>query len=170
MARAAIGHRDKLMPTPTGIIAFSPSTPAAPTGSKNVTPQTDGGSPLQKFSFNYDATYDVIFAYIGQPPNAYVVQLIAFPIGVTFPANFANSVGFCGTNPTATATYTLKKNHSGAVTTVGTVVVSTGGAFTFASTGGAAQSFVAGDVLEILTPVADLTLADVTFTLHGYKT
>lgn len=40
------------MPAPTGIIAFSPTTPAATSGRLNVVPQTDNGSPIQRFSFN----------------------------------------------------------------------------------------------------------------------
>jgi hypothetical protein len=38
------------MSQPTTAIGFSPTTPAAPPGYVNATPQTDGGTPLQKVS------------------------------------------------------------------------------------------------------------------------
>jgi hypothetical protein len=39
------------MSQPTTSIAFTPTTPAAPTGARNVTPQSDNGTPLQNISF-----------------------------------------------------------------------------------------------------------------------
>lgn len=82
----------------------------------------------------------------------------------TLPANFAGSVGTVMTNPTATYTMTVKKNGS----TVGTIAISTGGVFTFATSGGVAVSFVSGDRLTIEGPVtADATLKNFGVTLKG---
>jgi len=109
--------------------------------------------------------YDVTFAYAGAPPNATVLQLICFSRAVAMSANFAGSTGHCGGNPTATAVYTVYKNGA----TIGTVTVSTGGVFTFATTSGAAPSFVAGNTLSILTPITDATLSSVTMTFAGTR-
>ena len=79
--------------------------------------------------------------------------------------NFAGSTGHCGGNPTSTAVYTVYKNAS----SIGTVTIATSGGFTFATTAGAAQSFVAGDTLSILTPAADATLSSVTMTFAGTR-
>ena len=128
------------------------------------------GLPERDISANYETPFKVVFAYPGIQPGATLIALCCFDVAVSFPANFSGSKGFCGTNPTATATYTVKKNSGGTVTTIGTVAISTGGAFTFASTGGTLQSFAAGDVLLILTPASDATLADVAMTLAGYRT
>jgi len=109
--------------------------------------------------------YDVTFAYAGAPPNATVLQLICFRLAVTMSGNFAGSTGHCGGNPTATAVYTVYKNGA----TIGTVTISTGGAFTFATTSGAAPSFAIGDSLSILTPITDATLSSVTMTFAGTR-
>ncbi len=109
--------------------------------------------------------YDVTFAYAGAPPNATVLQLICFRLSVTVAGNFAASVGHCGGNPTSAAVYTVYKNGS----VIGSVTVSTGGAFAFATTGGASVSFVAGDTLSVLTPVSDATLSSVTITFAGTR-
>jgi hypothetical protein len=107
--------------------------------------------------------YDVTFALAGAPPNATIFQLISFPRAVTYLSNFGGSTGHCGTNPTATATYTVSKNGSLA----GTVSIDTGGIFTFSTSG--AVSFAPGDVLSISTPSTDATLADVTMTFAGTR-
>jgi hypothetical protein len=109
--------------------------------------------------------YDVTFAYPGAPPNATVLQLICFRLAVAMSGNFAGSTGHCGGNPTSTAVYTVYKNAS----PIGTVTIATSGGFTFATTSGAAQSFVAGDTLSILTPAADATLSSVTMTFAGTR-
>lgn len=109
--------------------------------------------------------YDITFAYPGAPPNATVLQLICFSRPVSMSGNFAGSTGHCGANPTATAVYTVYKNGS----TIGTVTISTSGAFTFASTSGAAPSFAIGDTLSILTPITDATLSSVTMTFAGTR-
>ena len=109
--------------------------------------------------------YDVTFAYPGAPPNATVLQLICFSRAVGMSGNFAGSTGHCGGNPTSTAVYTVYKNGS----PIGTVTIATSGGFTFATTSGAAQSFVAGDTLSILTPTTDATLSSVTMTFAGTR-
>jgi hypothetical protein len=102
----------------------------------------------------------------GSPTASAKVLAYSFGVAVTFAGNFSGSQGHVGTNPTATATYTVKKNGS----SIGTVVVGTGGAFTFTTTAGASQSFSVGDYIEVFAPSSpDATMADVNFTLVGTR-
>jgi hypothetical protein len=104
---------------------------------------------------------------VGKPSVAQVVAFAALPINGQFAANFASSVGSVGTNPTATAVYTVLKNGA----SIGTISISTSGVFTFATSGGAAQSFSAGDRLTITAPSpVDTTLSDVSITLQAART
>lgn len=103
----------------------------------------------------------------GLPAAGQTVALLGLPVAGFFAANFTGSVGSVGTNPTATAVYTVKKNGS----TIGTISISTGGVLTFATSGGTTQTFAANDRLSIIAPgPADATLADVEFILKGTRT
>lgn len=163
------------MPTPNTIVNWNETTPAKTAGYQNGIFQTDGGSPLEKRTVEYSAPYKVIYAQPGAPLFLSTIILISFDEAVTFAANFAavgtssGATGFCGTHPAGSFTYTFKKNSSGTVTTIGTLVVSTGGVLTFASTGGLAQSFLVNDVLEITVGSVDPNILDVTMTLPGYR-
>jgi hypothetical protein len=58
----------------------------------------------------------------------------------------------------------VKKNGS----SVGTITISTAGAYTFVTSGGATVSFVAGDYIEFYGPgVADTQIANFGVTLAG---
>ncbi len=110
--------------------------------------------------------YDVVCSLPGKPGASATVLLLTFTRAVTFAGNFAGSAGTVGTNPTATATYTVNKNGS----SIGTVVVSTGGVVTFTTTAGATEFFVSGDRMTITAPSSqDSTLADVAITLAGTR-
>lgn len=88
----------------------------------------------------------------------------------TFPANWSGAQGHINTNPTSSFVITLRKNATTSAngTAVGTVTVSPGGAFTFATTAGASQAFVAGDHLSAWGPgTADATANDFNFTMTG---
>lgn len=102
--------------------------------------------------------------WIGSIPAAQLVGLYTFVNSMTLGANFAGAVGKCGTNPAATATFNVYKNG----TAIGTVAISTAGAFTFATSGGAAFSFSPGDEITVVAPaIADATLANVAISLTG---
>lgn len=108
--------------------------------------------------------YMKILASTSGLPNA--AQIIPVTIGdsATFPANFSspNSYGTVGTNPSASVTVTIKKNGS----TVGTAVISTGGVFTFATSGGTPWTVAPGDRVTFEFPItADATLANVSINL-----
>lgn len=146
------------------IVNYNDSTPAAPAGATNVKFQVSGTGP-RTISAYLSTPYDLVFAYPGAPPAAYTLWIINFTRTVTYAANWGISRGACGSNPSATALYTISKNGG----IVGTVSISTSGIFTFATSGGAVVTFNAGDKLTILTPAGDLTLADVTITLSGTR-
>jgi hypothetical protein len=82
---------------------------------------------------------------------------------IIFPANFANSKGKCGNNPNTPLTFNITRNGG----TVGTISVSTGGAFSFASSGGAIITFNAGDELIVVPTSVDLAITHVRGTLSG---
>lgn len=147
---------------------FSDTVPAAPGGKSNVKWQVDGDNNISAYteSIPSSSPYDVVASYVGKPAAGALVLILTHVRAVSFAANFSGSYGTVGTNPTATATYTVKKNGS----SIGTVAISTGGVFTFATSGGAAQSFAAGDRMTIEAPSPqDTTLADVGITLAGTR-
>ncbi len=90
--------------------------------------------------------------------------LYTFAESVTFPDNFAGSVGDIETNPAATFVIDVQKNG----VSVGSISISTTGVFTFATTGTTVQ-FVVGDKLKLIGPAVVGTAALVSATLLGVK-
>lgn len=89
--------------------------------------------------------------------------LYTFVENVDFADDWSGSSGACGANPTASYVMTVAKNGA----SVGTVTVSTAGALSFATTGGAIN-FAAGDVLKV-SGGADDTVADISVTFKGTR-
>jgi hypothetical protein len=103
-------------------------------------------------------------SWLGTIPATQIIGMFTFADPITFPANWSGSTGKCGTSPTASATFAVNKNGAA----VGTVVISTGGAFTFATSGGATVAFNTGDVMTVTAPgPADGTLANVAMSFTG---
>jgi len=148
---------------------FSDTVPAAPSGKANVKWQVDGDNNVSAYTDPPGGTtgpYDVVASYVGKPGAAALVLILTMVRAVSFAANFSGSRGTLSANPAAAATYTVKKNGS----SIGTVAVSTGGVFTFATSGGAVQSFAIGDRMTVEAPSpADTTLADVGLTFAGTR-
>lgn len=90
---------------------------------------------------------------------------IIFSVQVTFPANFAGARGAVTTNPTATFVANFKKNGVQA----GTMTVTTGGVFTFATTVTTSSlTFAPGDIMTVIAPLtADLTATNFKWVLTG---
>lgn len=110
--------------------------------------------------------YAVPFGFTAKPGDAEVMLLTVFAENVTFLEDFDGAESYVGTNPTATATLTVRKNG----TTAGTISISSAGVVTFATTASEPLSFVAGDVLQIdAQATADATLANCAFTLLGVR-
>ncbi len=109
--------------------------------------------------------FSVGIAFTSTPTGSEVLALYTFAEAVTFLDDWAGAVGDVGTNPTSSFVLDVQKNGSA----VGTVTISTGGAFTFATTG-AAVSFAIGDQIKIIAPVtADATVANVSITFKGER-
>ncbi len=92
----------------------------------------------------------------------------------TIPANFASpsSRGVIGTNPTASFAIDVQRqvNATGAFSTIGTITISTGGAFTFATASGTSKTIAANDVLKFIAPgSADATAANIAITIRGSR-
>jgi hypothetical protein len=105
--------------------------------------------------------YDVATYYPGVPGASQTLLRYTAARAIAFPNNLVGSVCSVGTNPTSTATLTIKKNG----TSVGSISIATSGAATFTSSG---FSLASGDVLTITAQASpDATLADPSVTLAG---
>jgi hypothetical protein len=116
------------------------------------------------------STIKVVSAVTGKPAASQIVAIFTADKAATFPANFAtpDSVASLKNTPAATATYNVNVISGGVTTTKGTVAISTGGAFTFATTSGVAFTMANNDRMEIIAPSSqDATLSDVGITLVG---
>lgn len=110
-------------------------------------------------------SYDLGVYVPAQPGDAAEVLKFVAVRAFTIADDFAGSRAHVGTNPTATAVFTVRKNGA----SVGTLSISTVGAPTFATSGGA-TSFAVGDRLSITAPTPqDATLADVSIVFLGTK-
>lgn len=113
-----------------------------------------------------DQPFDATAFYPGVPTGSAKVLRVPIARAVTFAANFAGSYGKASAASTGTATFDVQKNGS----SIGTVVFTSSATATFTTSGGAAQSFAAGDVLSIVAPgSADATLADIGIVLAGTR-
>lgn len=110
----------------------------------------------------------IIGIFVPDQPDV-SAEIVRHPMvrAIQFPANFSGSRGSVRVNPTGTSTLGVFKDGA----SVGSIQISTGGAFTFTSSGGLAVDFAVGQVLTIVAPnPQDATLADIGFTLKGTKT
>jgi hypothetical protein len=100
----------------------------------------------------------------GVPAASYTITFpIPSDISPAFPANLANSVGFCDTNPTSTATVLVKDNG----TTIATISISTSGVVTFTTTGGVGGTVTGGHKVQLVfQAVPDATFAGFSVTLR----
>jgi hypothetical protein len=121
-----------------------------------------------KWEFVTDRPVHLISAVPGKPAAGQLVLIYTPGETQAFPGNFAspNSQGSIGVNPTATATYTAYKNGS----PIGTVVISTGGAFIFATTSGLGFTLTPPDRFTVVAPGSqDATLSDVVMNFVGTR-
>ena len=111
--------------------------------------------------------FDVHAFYPGTLPANAKIYRGKLARAVTFPENFYGAQFSASANATASTIFDIQKNGS----SIGSCTIAAGGTTpTFASSGGAAQTFAAGDLLTILAPAtADATLADPSITLAGTR-
>lgn len=121
------------------------------------------GSAWAAFGGSSAQYRNISFFFTSTPTSSEVLLLYTACESITLADDFAGSVGDVGTNPTASFALDVQKNGS----SIGTITISTGGAFTFATTG-ASVSLVSGDQVKIVAPASvDATVADVSITLKG---
>lgn len=110
-------------------------------------------------------TYDLPLYIPDRPTTGMTAARIVAVRPFTLPASLTGSLASANTGPTASATFVLQKNGTQFASVVFTPG-STTGAFTAASS----TAFAAGDVLRVLCPTQDTTLADISITLMGTRT
>lgn len=114
-----------------------------------------------------DIPYDIPISFSGTPTTSgQLLGKLILPRTVTFNANFSGSFGNVGTNPSIT--YDIDVKASG--TTIGTISISVGGAFTFSTVGGVSKTIAAGSRIEFYAPEGsptDWTISDIAATLLG---
>lgn len=118
--------------------------------------------------------YSFGLSIVSTPTASEVLLLHIAAEAFTIPANFAtpDSKGACGTNPTASFAIDVQRqvNATGSFTTIGTITISTGGAFTFATASGTSKSIAVNDVLKFVAPSsADSTAANIAITIKGTR-
>lgn len=107
-----------------------------------------------------------VSSYVGNPAAGALVYIYTTTDPFSFPANFLGSSVSCGTNPGATATYSILKNGS----SIGTAAVSTSCGLTGSTSGGTSVSFAVNDRLTITAPnPQDSTAANVGITLRALR-
>lgn len=133
--------------------------------------RSDGGSPETFSSFRgrldeIPSPYDVPLSFAGTPDAGELMGKLVTVRDITFDANFSGSAGHVGTNPGAT--FDIDVQDDGV--SIGTISVSTGGAFTFTTTSGTAKTVASGSRIEFYAPSnspAEATVADIAATLKG---
>ena len=142
---------------------------------KGLVPASSGGTASflrADGSFSTIAYPVTIFATTA-PTASEVLALHIVADAFDFPANFANSKGAVGTNPAATFAIDVQRqvNATGAFASIGTISISTGGAFTFTTASGTAKSIAVNDVLKFVAPVTpDASILNLVATLRGSRT
>jgi len=123
-----------------------------------------GGGAVRVTSLGSDTLpeLDLGMFFPGIPASNQLMFKFVAARALELPANFAGSYGHIGTNPTSS--FVMIVSVAGA--NVGTITVSTGGVFTFATTAGAVIPVDPGERIEIAGPAsADGTAADIAATL-----
>lgn len=111
--------------------------------------------------------YDIAFYFPGAPGDAAEMFKLTAARAFELPDEFAGSVGDSGVAPTASTVLTVKRNGA----SIGTITISTGGGFTFATTATTVEAFAVGDEISVDNQgTADVTAADINVTFKGTRT
>lgn len=117
---------------------------------------------------NEDSPYDVGMFIPGTHGNGALLAQVVLTRAVSFADDFAGARAYAGVSATAATVLDVHRNGS----PIGTITFGTGASTgTFATAGGGAETFAAGDRLAILNEdPADATLADLSITFLGRRT
>lgn len=119
--------------------------------------------PVAGTSVGGGETYLVLLTFIGTPPAQGFMGGHKFLDTVTFPINFAGALGSVESDPATDFVISVRKND----VEIGTVTISSAGAFTFATSGGNTVTFSPGDKLTFIAPDSAGTAADFAVTFEG---
>lgn len=114
-----------------------------------------------------DQPYDLTSFYPGVPTASAIAVRVPVARTLNFPANFAGSYATASIAATAATIFAVQKNG----VEVGTITFAIGASTaTFATTGGTAVAFAAGDIFAIIAPgTADATLANIGIVVTGLR-
>lgn len=149
---------DETHPTNANAVAIYDNDTGGPTW-KYFTPQTGWLVWNQAASYFeiFDGTvwsqykptaYDLKVSFEATPTAGQIVGRVRVPRQVILPANLTGSFGGIGTNPTAAFPVDIQDDG----VSIGTISVSTGGAFTFTTAGGTAKTLAAGSEITFVAP------------------
>lgn len=113
--------------------------------------------------------FPLAFMIPGLPAAGQTYNLV-LPIAVSIPADFAGTVVFDNTEATADAEFTVNQISGGVVTAIGSVTILPASKTAATLSVQAQVDFAAGDVLQLVAPVQDATLADLSVTFLAART
>jgi hypothetical protein len=114
-------------------------------------------------------TVPLVFIIPGKPSGAQVYNLVLADT-TTLAANFAGTVVYATTPATADAVFTVKRISGATATVIGSITVAAGAHSACTLSAQPAAVFVADDVLQLVAPAQDATLADIGITIPATRT
>jgi hypothetical protein len=131
--------------------------------SAGVTLDTVDNIVVGEVASEVDDQYEVVLTFSGTPTAQQWMGGVELCRTVAFDVDFDGSRGDVITDPSGDYVIAVQKNG----VEVGTITISSAGVFTFATTGGAAVSCIAGDKIDFIAPDTIGSAADFSVTLVG---